>query len=131
MVLYDEAMASYLAGEDPGDVPQSMQALFVPANRLFMQTAVEYDPQAEVASAPVSVLIVQGETDVQIGVRDAELLHEARPDATLVIIPETNHTFKHAPSLDLASQTAQYTDPSLPIAAELVDAIVAWMATLP
>jgi len=131
MAVYDDAMARYLAGEDPGDVPQSIQALFVPANRLFTQTAVEYDPQAEVASAPVPVLIVQGETDVQIGVRDAELLKEARPDATLVIIPETNHTFKHAPSLDLASQTAQYTDPSLPIATELVDAITSWMATLP
>jgi pimeloyl-ACP methyl ester carboxylesterase len=131
MATFDQAMASYLAGDDPADVPQRMPALFVPVNRLFMRTAAEYDPQAEVASVPVPVLIVQGETDVQIGVRDAELLLGARPDATLVLISETNHTFKHAPSLDIATQTAQYTDPTLPIAPELVDAIVAWMETLP
>ncbi|UCF41167.1 MAG: alpha/beta hydrolase [Gemmatimonadota bacterium] len=131
MAAFDAAMPRYLAGEDPGEVPSELQVFFAPVNQRFMQSAVAFDPAAELARVSVPVLIVQGETDFQIGVEDAELLHTAKPDAELVIIPAANHVFKHAPSRDRAAQAAQYSDPSLPIVAQLVDAIVEWVEALP
>ncbi len=131
MAAFDAAMARYLAGEDPREVPSALRVFFVPVNQRFMQSAVAFDPTGELARVNVPVLIVQGETDFQIGVEDAELLRAARPDAKLVLIPEANHVFKHAPSRSRLTQTAQYSDPSLPIVPQLVDAIVAWVEALP
>jgi pimeloyl-ACP methyl ester carboxylesterase len=130
MAAYETAMMRYLAGEDPGEVPSGLRAFFAPANLRFMQSAVAFDPTAELAAVRVPVLIVQGETDFQIGVEDAELLHAAQPAATLVRIPEANHLFKHAPSRDRRTQAAQYSDPALPIVPELVDAVAEWIAAL-
>jgi len=131
MTRWDTAFARYLRGEDPGELPEALRALVVPVNRRFIQTAVEYDAVKEVGAARVPVLIVQGSTDVQVSVGDAEALARARPSATLVIIPDANHLFKHVASRDRAAQTAQYMDPALPIVSELVDAVARWIGKLP
>lgn len=128
LTQYDSAMARYLVGENPSsDLPASLRALFAPVNRRFVQSLARLDPAGELARVPVPVLIVQGATDVQIGLRDAEKLHEARPDATYVIIPDANHVFKRASVRGRAAQAAQYTDPSLPVVDELVHTIVDWI----
>jgi len=128
LASYDFAMSHYLDGTAmPDGIPPSLQALFAPVNRRFVQSEAQIDPVAELRQVPVPVLIVQGATDIQISVRDAELLHQARPDATFLIIPDANHVFKRAPVRGRASQTQQYTDPSLPLVNELVDALVDWI----
>ena len=128
---YDSLMALYLEGGELQEVPPALRLLFVPVNRRFLQTSVAYDAAEGMAQVRISVLIVQGETDLQVSVRDAEALSAARPGSELVVIPEANHVFKHTASRDLGGQIVSYTDPSLPIVPELVDAIVEWVAGLP
>jgi hypothetical protein len=48
----------------------------------------------------------------------------ARPDAALVIVDGMCHTLKAAEA-DAASQRAAYTNSSLPVVAEVVEAIAA------
>ena len=129
---YDSAMSHYLDDSTamPDDVPPALQALFAPVNRRFVQSFAQIDPVAELRQVPVPVLIVQGATDIQVSVRDAESLHQARPDATFLIIPDANHVFKRAPVRGRAAQTQQYTDPSLPLVSQLVDALVDWIRTV-
>jgi len=129
LVRYDTAMAHYLHGEDP-DVPAYLRPLFVPVNRRFLQSLTSYDPAGEPARVKQPVLIVQGGMDIQVGVYDAERLHEAKPSARLVVLPDANHVFKRAQARDLVSQRALYTDPTIPIVSELVSALADWIRTL-
>jgi len=128
---YDSLMTLYLDGVELQAVPPVLRVLLVPINRRFMQTSVAYDAADQMARVQVPVLIVQGETDLQISVLDAEALAIARPEARVVVIQEANHVFKRTPSTVLAGQMTTYIDPSLPIVPELIDAIVDWMSQLP
>ncbi|MDH3495625.1 MAG: lysophospholipase [Gemmatimonadota bacterium] len=130
LLAFDSAMARYVRGEPPGEVPQGLAALFVPAHQRFVSGLAAYDPTAELARVTVPVLIVQGETDIQIRPVDAERLRAARPDARLVLLPETNHVLKHATDTTLLAQLVTYRDPTLPVEPAAVEAIAAWVAAL-
>jgi hypothetical protein len=67
---------------------------------------------------------VQGTTDVQVGVADAQRLGATYPDARLVIVPEMCHVLKLA-SLSADSQRAAYADPSLPLVPDIVEELAA------
>jgi hypothetical protein len=75
------------------------------------------------------VLIVQGDLDVQVSLRDAQRLHDAKPSARMIPIRDANHLFKAATTRDRLAQLSLYADPSLPIAPALVDAIVGWVSS--
>jgi hypothetical protein len=74
-------------------------------------------------------LIVQGTTDLQIKVADADKLKKAKSDATLVIIPNMNHVLKEAPA-DRDKNLATYDKPDLPLKAELIHALVSFINKL-
>ena len=63
---------------------------------------------------------LQGTTDLQVSVEDAQLLAAAKPDATLDIVADMMRELKHA-TLDDSSQRFANTDPSLPIVKDVVD----------
>jgi len=130
LIRYDTAMKYYLRGEQPADVPPQVAPLFLPVNQTFMRSWAAFDPPAAIRAVRQPVLIVQGETDLQASVADAERLHAARPDARLVLVPEVNHVLKHVTDRTLAGQMATYTDPSIPIVPEVVAAIAGWILTL-
>jgi pimeloyl-ACP methyl ester carboxylesterase len=131
LVRYDTAMAQYLRGETPKDVPPPLTMLFVPINLTFMRSLMAFDAAAAVRAVRQPVLIVQGATDLQATVADAERLHAARPDAKLVVIPEVNHVLKHITDQTPAGQMATYNDPTIPIAPAVVTAIADWVLKTP
>jgi uncharacterized protein len=126
----DSAFVRLLRGDDIGDVPAIARPVINPMTRLFMQSLAAYDPPLEASRLTQPLLILQGTTDVQVIERDAELLAEAQPKATVVRLPDVNHVLKVVPSLDLQVQSASYRDPSLPLAAGVVPAIVDWLARI-
>ena len=69
------------------------------------------------------ILICQGTTDIQVAVEEAEALKKAAPAAKLVIIEGMNHVLKTVPA-DPVKQAASYSDPALPINAELMKNII-------
>jgi pimeloyl-ACP methyl ester carboxylesterase len=124
LAQFEQIMDAYL-GDGPMPVPpEHLRALFPPSARRFVQTAVTIDPADEARRTPVPLLVVQGGTDIQVTVADAERLRAVRPDARVVVIPKANHLFVHAETADLASQAASYTDPKLPVVVELIPALV-------
>jgi len=78
LVRYDTAMRHYLLGEQPADVPPQLATLFVPVNRTFMRSMMAFDAPAAIRAVRQPVLIVQGATDLQATVADAERIHAAR-----------------------------------------------------
>ena len=127
LVRYDTAMAQYLRGEQPKDVPPQLGALFVPINRSFMNSLSSFDPPAAIRAVRQPVLIVQGGRDLQVTVVDAERLHTAKPDAQLVVVPLANHVLKQVTDTTLAGQMPTYQNPTVPIMPDVATAIADWI----
>lgn len=74
------------------------------------------------------MLIFQGLRDIQVGRADAEQLHRARPDAEMVLLPDTNHVLKAVASDDRAANVAIYQAADLPLADGVIDALATFVS---
>ena len=124
---YDSLMALFLGAGPMPAVPQELRSLLHPSVRRFIQTENAIDPADEARRLPVPLLVVQGATDVQVSVADAEALRTARPDAEVHILPDANHLFVRIATTDRAAQLATYNDPSLPLVPDLVPLVAAFV----
>jgi pimeloyl-ACP methyl ester carboxylesterase len=118
------------AGREVADVPPELALLFDPGLQPYLISIFQYDPAIEIAKLTAPTLIAQGTTDFQVSVMDAEKLAAARPDAQLLLVSGMNHMLKSA-TLDLADQQLAYTDPTRPLAPDLVQGIDTFLAALP
>lgn len=97
-------------------------SVFRPSVQLYMISWMTYDPAAELAKLKMPVLIVQGITDIQVSVENAELLHKANPQSELRIIEGMNHIFKEVGE-EQSANLATYSNPDLPLHPELIPVI--------
>jgi pimeloyl-ACP methyl ester carboxylesterase len=130
LARFDSAMARYIGGEDPGDVPPALGPLFLPVNRRYVQTVAEFDPVAELGATTLPVIILQGAADIQVTVADAQALQRARSDALMAVLANTNHVLKAVSDSTLAAQMPAYQDPRIPIVPRLVNELVSWISVL-
>lgn len=100
--------------------------LFRPAVQAFLIESFRQDPAGLAAKIDKPILILQGETDLQVTVADARTLKAAQPKASLVLLPQVNHLLKVAPA-DRGPNLATYADPSLPLAPGVVEAIATFL----
>jgi pimeloyl-ACP methyl ester carboxylesterase len=121
-----KVLAELKAGRTVADPPPALAALFRPSVQPYLISELNVDPSAELAKVKAPVLIVQGETDLQVSVGDAKALKAARPDAQLVLLPGVNHVLKRAPA-DRAANIATYADAALPLAPGVLAPIVAFV----
>lgn len=127
LVQFDSALARYLRGEEPGDLPPALRVLVMPVNRRFMQGWASLDPARELSAVSAPVLIVQGDKDIQVRVRDAEALKGAKPEAQLFLVPGASHTLKAASDTLIGMQLGSYTNPALPLVEGIVDSIAGFV----
>jgi len=104
-------------------VPPLLNSLFNKTVQKYLIDASSYDPKEEISKLDIPVLIVQGSNDIQIEVKDAQLLHNAATKSRLEIIQGMNHVFRQAPENRLLNMQT-YGDPELPIDNSLVNLIV-------
>ncbi len=127
LAAYDSLMALFLGSGPMPDVPADLSTLLRPSVRRFIQTESAIDPADEARRLTVPLLVVQGATDIQVSVADAEALRAARADAEVHILPDANHLFVHIATTDRAAQLVTYNDPSLPLVPDLVSLVVAFV----
>lgn len=118
----ERILASLEGGTMVEQVPPALAGLYRPSVQPYLISWFKYVPAQRIASLTMPVLIVQGNTDMQVEVAQANALHRAKPDANLAIIPGMNHVFKHVRA-DAALQAAAYSDPSLRVSPLLVKAV--------
>ena len=111
-------------GQLAEEVSPMLYALFRPSIQLYLISWFAIDPQEEIKK--LNILILQGTTDIQVGIAEAELLSKAHPRAKKVIIEEMNHILKPA-ALDRSENLATYQNPSLPMAPLLLQEIVTFI----
>jgi pimeloyl-ACP methyl ester carboxylesterase len=112
------------------EADQALMGLFRASVQPYMISWLRYDPQQEIMRLHIPVLIIQGTTDLQTSVQDAQALKTAKPDATLVLIDRMNHVFREAGS-DRQGNFATYGNPTLPLKPELIQSIVRFIDALP
>ena len=106
------------AGKTFNEVPMELFALFRPSVQPYLISWMKYDPAVEISKLKIPVVIIQGSTDLQVQVKDAELLHQAcLLNSKLIVIEGMNHIFKLAPS-DREKNIETYSNPELPLAPE-------------
>jgi len=118
----DEILLLLLEGKKVDDVDPMLYSLFRPSVQPFLISFLQYHPVEEIKKVTVPTLIIQGSTDIQVSVEDAQKLHEALPTATLLIIEGMNHILKNA-EMDRTKNITTYNLPDLPINITLTDTI--------
>jgi pimeloyl-ACP methyl ester carboxylesterase len=118
----ERILAALESGATVEQVPPGLAMFYRPSIQPYLISWFKYVPAQRIAALTMPVLIVQGNTDIQVEVAQANALYRAKPDATLSIIPGMNHIFKHVRA-DPALQAAAYGDPALPISPLLVKAV--------
>lgn len=111
-------------GDTVGNVSPLLFSLFRPSVQPFLISLFTYDPAKEIGKLLQPILIIQGDTDIQIGVENAELLAKASLNAQKVIINGMNHVLKECKTTERNAQMATYIDPELPLHPALAEYII-------
>ncbi len=125
MPQVDAIIAKLKAGESvpldemhPGLIP-----LFGPQVQGFVASMLRQEPAELIAAHDLPLLILNGRADLQTPAADAQMLATARPDAKLVLLDGVNHVLKQVPNGSRAENIASYSDPDLPLAPGVAEAI--------
>ncbi len=128
--ITDPIIDSLKAGKTVEEVSPMLASLFRPSVQPYLISWFAYNPQEEIQALEIPVLILQGTTDIQVAVSEAEFLKEARKDQAdetrYQVIEGMNHVLKAAPEDRMANMTT-YSNPDLPLVPELVESIVSFV----
>lgn len=113
-------------GIKPTTVNPLVFSLFRPSIQPYMISWIKYDPAKQIDSLrqlKIPVMIIQGTRDIQVSVKDAELLKAAVPSAEFLQIETMNHVLRKVEDNRNANLATYYkTDPA--IEKELTDAMI-------
>lgn len=115
-------------GDTLGNVPPELGSFFRQSIQPYLISWFRYNPQTEISKLKIPVLIIQGDMDIQVSVKDAELLSRAAPKAELKLISKMNHVLKDTDTKDKMEQvTKVYTNPDLPLDKIFTDELVKYI----
>ena len=115
-------------GKTVEKVPTELLSLARPSVQPYMISWMKYDPRSEIKKLTIPTLIVQGATDIQVSVADADKLSEANPKAKKVVIKDMNHVLKTCTATTALAQQSAYTNPKTPLHKDLVPCLTQFIA---
>ena len=113
-------------GETEVNVPQILYSLFRPSVQPYIISWFKYDPKKEISKLNKPVMILQGTTDIQVSVSDAEKLAGANKNAEKRIIEGMNHILKPS-EIEMQKNMQTYSNPNLPLKEGLIEAIIEFL----
>lgn len=114
-------------GDTVANVSPLLYSLFRTSVQPYMISWFKYNPAKTIATLKIPVLILQGDTDLQCLVSDANALKAACPRAKEVIISGMNHVLKACSGKTIVEQMQFYTSPDFPLHPELMGHITAFI----
>lgn len=121
-------MDSLKEGKLVSEVPSYFNALYRPSVQPYLISLLKYAPLAQASMLQKPVLILQGDADSQIQVKDAEALARVVKQAQLVIIPKMDHVLKEV--LDAQKPLANYSNAEGPLAPGFMKTLTAFIKGL-
>lgn len=121
----DAALTAIAQGKVDQPVPPGLDALLRPSLQPYLASWLPLDPATVLARSHGPVLVVSGGADAQVPAADAAALAHARSGIAAATFPTMAHTLKAVSGPD--QQMAAYTDPTLPLAPGLADAVAAFV----
>lgn len=118
-----QILDSLSQGYTVSNVPTMLYSLFRPSVQPYLISWFAYVPQHEISKLSIPTLIMQGTTDFQISVAEAQVLAKASPQSQLIIVEGMNHILKIAPE-ERTQNALTYNQPNLPLAEEAVKGMV-------
>ncbi|MEO4055644.1 alpha/beta fold hydrolase [Solibacillus sp. CAU 1738] len=113
--------ATLKLGQTVDSISNELQSLFAKASQPYLMSWLKYNPVTELENAKTKKYVLQGTTDLQVSVADAQKLGEVADE--VMIIEGMNHFLKKAP-LDRAENLATYTNAELALHPDILPAIV-------
>lgn len=104
-------------------VPILLNSLFRKSVQPYLISWFQYDPSVEIKKLNCPILIIQGTTDIQVNVEEAEILKAAQSTAQIEIIDGMNHILKPAEA-ERMKNISTYSDPDLALHEGLIPPIV-------
>jgi alpha-beta hydrolase superfamily lysophospholipase len=123
----NKVLDSLRRGRIQKKVDPQLYSIARPSIQMFLMSWCRFEPQREIKKLKVPILIVQGTTDLQVNVTNAEKLKKG--NATLAIIPGMNHFLKEAPE-DKQQNLATYNKPDLPLKPEFITSVIGFIKGL-
>jgi len=108
-------------------VPGFLNTLFSPKIQGYLISWLSYDPKVEIKKLDIPVMVIQGTTDIQITVEEAQEMAKANPNSKLVIIQNMNHVLKEIDTTEISKNIATYSNPDLPLHNELMKSIITFI----
>lgn len=123
MAESDSILDQLAQGKTVSNVPAELMMLYRPSVQPYMISWLPIDPAAELAKLTIPVVVIRGTTDAQVARADLLGLAGASKAIRVVEIEGMNHVLKLA-SGTVQEQMPSYSDPTLPVAPALIDAVV-------
>ncbi len=108
------------------EVPDSLTSIARVSVQPFLMSWMKYDPVKVMSTIAQPTLIVSGDVDIQVPLKDATLLLAASDQAELVVITGMNHILKETTS-DREENIKTYQNINLPLHSGLVDALIEFL----
>ena len=122
----DDIMAKIKAGEQIETIPPYLQSLFRASIQPFMMSWMKYNPLEEINKLDIPVLVVNGSTDLQVSVQDAQKLQISTENSELLIVEGMNHVLKQS-SANRGENMATYSNPDLPLHPKFKKGLISFM----
>jgi pimeloyl-ACP methyl ester carboxylesterase len=110
-------------GELVINAPEMLYALFRPSVQPYLISWFKYNPQIEISKLNIPILIIQGTTDIEASIQDADMLSASNKKAKKIIIEKMNHILKEAEA-DRTKNIQTYSNSKLPLKEALIPAII-------
>ncbi|MFD1603937.1 alpha/beta hydrolase family protein [Flavobacterium artemisiae] len=117
---------SLKSGNTVKKVDPMLNSLFRPSIQPYLISWFKYNPQNEIKKLTIPVLILQGNKDLQVTVKDAENLAQADTKAEMLIVDKMNHVMKIIEG-DQQANMESYNNETLPISEALVSKIISFI----
>lgn len=119
----------HILKSEPFDVNPQLSSIFRPSVTHYLKSWFMMSPVVELSILRCPVLIIQGSTDLQVSIDDANRLERAKPGSKKHIIENMNQVLKTA-SLDMEENLATYKNPDLPLAAALIPILTEFIRSI-
>ncbi len=117
---------SLKSGNTVKNVDPMLNSLFRASIQPYLISWFKYDPQTEIKKLNFPILIVQGNKDLQVTVKDAEILSQANKNAELLIVDKMNHIMKNIEG-DNQANMESYNNETLPVSEIMTNKIISFI----